>query len=119
MVHLATKAIALGMMLCMMCSCNQPKYTPNDTYADESTEVKTEEEKLASVAYEKGYDHGMSYHTMRLDYYTENNEKELKSDYIIECQISLGEENYNNKALYNEYRRGFLKGFEDGNNALQ
>jgi subtilase family serine protease len=118
--YIATKAIALGMMLCMMCSCNQTKYTP--TNAAESTEVETEEteeEKLASEAYEKGYDVGMTMHTNSLDLYTKNDEKNLKDNYMMDCRATLGKENYNNKALYKEYRRGFLKGYEDGNNALQ
>ena len=138
------------MMLCMVCSCNQPKYTP--TNADESIEdssemaaqntdtlttdtltddeaytndetnedASSEEKSLASKAYEIGYDYGISRsNVVALEFYISYNERELKSRYIDECQITLGKENYNNQALYNEYRRGFLKGYEDGKNALQ
>lgn len=87
------------------------------TSSSSSTEASG---SLAEKAYKKGYDCGMSRHTISLDYYTEENEKELKDSYMMKCRGygGLGDENYNNKALYKEFRRGFFKGYEDGNNAL-
>lgn len=74
---------------------------------------------LKEKAYKMGYDRGIGGHTIDLSYFTGENEKVMKSDYMGDCRyFGLGEENYNNRELYNEWRRGFLKGYEDGNNAL-
>lgn len=75
----------------------------------------------AEAAYKEGYDDGMLHHAENLSTYTNRNEQWLKKQYMDKCRYGMygiGKENYNNRALYNEYRRGFLKGYEDGNNAL-
>ncbi|WP_407405554.1 hypothetical protein [Sodaliphilus sp.] len=85
-----------------------------------TSQASSPDASLKERAYKEGYDKGMLHHTMRLGFYTDNNEKYLKDNYMSDCRRynGLGEENYNNRALYNEYRRGFMKGYEDGNNAL-
>ena len=86
-----------------------------------STSSSSSSMSPAEAAYKQGYKMGMILHTMRLGLYTENNEKELKAIYMSDCRCSycgIGEENYNNREIYNEYRHGFFKGFEEGNNAL-
>lgn len=87
---------------------------------ESASQTSSPDASLKERAYKEGYDHGMSLHTVRLAFFTDNNEKQLKNEYMRECRVynGLGEENYNNRALYNEYRRGFMKGYEDGNNAL-
>lgn len=73
------------------------------------------------LAYKAGYDLGMSRHTTSLEFCTRDNEKHLKDEYMFDCRNELHglkKEDYNNRELYNEYRRGFMKGYEDGNNAL-
>ena len=99
-------------------STTQPS-TSNASYSSSSSSAEPSGD-LAKIAYKKGYDDGMSCHTIRLNFYTGDNEKQLKDKYMFNCRLydDLGEENYNNRALYNEYRRGFFKGYEDGNNAL-
>ena len=75
----------------------------------------------AEAAYKAGYRDGMSNHTISRDYYTQNNEKNLKNRYMWACRnvsYGIGEENFSNRSIYDEYRRGFLKGHEDANNAL-
>ena len=49
---------------------------------------------------------------------SENNEEKLKREYKYNCASSYGKEHRKNKALYNEFRRGFLKGYEEGKDAL-
>ena len=141
--------LVLGMTLCTMCGCSDSKAVRNqiaveesdsteaiETCAAEDDEVDTcvasvsssptasspstkASGELAEKAYNRGYEDGMRHHTGKLSHYTSENEKILKNEYMLDCRYELGKENYNNKALYNEYRRGFLKGYEDGNNALQ
>ena len=98
---------------------------PESSYSSESTSSTNSSssnvKSPAEAAYKQGYDRGMLHHTMRLNFYTENNEKQLKNEYMQDSRIKsigIGEENYNNREIYNEYRRGFFKGYEDGNNAL-
>ncbi len=71
-------------------------------------------------AYNCGYKDGMLFHTSDLSFFLEDNEKHLKDSYMRKCRSydELGEENYNNKTLYNKYKMGFMKGYKDGNNAL-
>lgn len=94
----------------------------DNTPAQESTTESgsTLPAALKEKAYKEGYDYGMLHHTMELKFYTKENEKNLKDDYMTACRAydGLGEENYNNRELYNIYRSGFMKGYEDGNNAL-
>ncbi len=86
---------------------------------DNSVQTSTLSAELKSKAYEKGYQMGTICSINDLDYYTEDNEKNLKYFYLQECRPrELGKENHNNRELYNEYRRGFLEGFENGNNSL-
>lgn len=77
--------------------------------------------ELQKAAYEKGYDYGMSHHSMDLSSFTKNNEQNLKDEYIFQCRSGyhkLGDNYFNNRELYDIYRRGFMKGYEDGNKAL-
>lgn len=70
------------------------------------------------AAYKYGYNLGMVLHTSRFTFFTENDEKQLKNSYMNECRkhgSRLGPDNYSNRALYEEFKRGFIKGFEDGN----
>ena len=85
-----------------------------------TSQTSSPDASLKERAYKLGYDEGMICHTTRLGFFTDNNEKQLKNSYMSACRAydGLGDENYNNRALYNEYRRGFMKGYEDGNNAL-
>lgn len=90
------------------------------TTSTKSSSSSSSDKSPEEAAYKAGYDEGMLQHTMRLGFYTENNEKQLKDSYMSACRYrdDIGEENYNNRAIYEEYRRGFFKGYEDGNNAL-
>ena len=85
------------------------KSTTNSvTSSSPSTEASS---SLANKAYEFGYDDGLHRFDIGLDHFTKNNEARLKSTYMLNCtRYKLGEENKTNKALYKEYRRGFIKG---------
>ena len=93
---------------------------PSSSSASSPNEVSL---SLSEKAYNAGYKDGKLFHTINLSFYTKDNEKYLKDKYMSRCKDYssegyFGEANYNNRELYEEYRKGFFKGYEDGNNAL-
>ena len=76
---------------------------------------------LGAIAYEAGYSSGKyAAGIFELNYYTDNNDAELKDDYVEDCQhqrFHLKKEYANNRSLYKEYRRGFLKAYQDKEDA--
>lgn len=97
--------------------CQQVTTSSSTVSSSTASSEMSEEE----AAYKYGYNLGMVLHTSRFTFFTENDEKQLKNSYMNECRkhgSRLGPDNYSNRALYEEFKRGFIKGFEDGNNAL-
>ena len=98
-------------------SSNQPTISSSST----STSTSSSGDAMKKKAYDAGHRSGLFHQNVELEYYIENNEEELKDLYILACVSSLygiGEENINNRELYNEFRRGFIKAHKDCNNAL-
>ncbi len=88
-----------------------------------STSTTSKKESIENKASKLGYHDGKLHHTMRAGFFKEENEKQLKASYMNHCKdysgdYYLGENNYNNRALYEIYREAFWKGYNDANNAL-
>lgn len=98
--------------------------TSYSTSSSSSTSHQEPSESLSEKAYILGVRDGKGYHTVDLNYLLKENEKQLKNRYMNRCSGSgkseyyLPEEQWDNKDLYFEYKRGFLKGYENANNAL-
>lgn len=99
--------------------------TPSTSVSYSSSSSSQESsESLTEKAYRLGAKDGKTYHTVDLNHFLKDDEKQLKNQYMHRCYGSgksenyLSEELWNNRELYNEYKRGFLKGYENANNAL-
>lgn len=99
--------------------------TPSTSVSYSSSSSSQElSESLTEKAYRLGAKDGKTYHTVDLNYLLKEDEKQLKDLYMHRCYGSgksenyLSEELWDNRELYNEYKRGFLKGYENANNAL-
>ena len=85
-----------------------------------SSSSSSSNQTLSEKAYKKGYDYGMEQsHVNEIDFYLNESRGGLKSHYIncvaTNYSSGVGEENKTNKQLFNEFKRGFIKGYQDGN----
>lgn len=96
----------------------------NSSSSSSSYSSQESSESLTEKAYRLGAKDGKTYHTVDLNHFLKEDEKQLKNQYMHRCYGSgksenyLSEELWDNRELYNEYKRGFLKGYENANNAL-
>lgn len=69
------------------------------------------------VFYQKGYERGMGYAQCNtLEYFTRNDAKEIKSLYQSWCNYGRGGKgNATNRELFEQFKKGFIQGYNDGN----
>lgn len=92
--------------------------TSSQTSSSSSTSTSESEGSLTEKAYKKGYDYGMQQsHVNELDYYLDESRGGLKSHYMngVATKYGVEEENKTNRKLFEEFKRGFVKGYEEGN----
>lgn len=92
--------------------------TSSQASSSSSSSTSESEGSLTEKAYKKGYDYGMqNSHVNEMDWYLDENRGGLKSYYMncVATSYGVGEENKTNRSLFEEFKRGFIKGYEDGN----
>lgn len=95
--------------------------TSNNQVSNQQSPTSSENknsEVNAEFAYELGYRDGINCSQVgTLDYFLQEDCKEIKSKYIHSCQkgSKMGLENATNKEFYEQFKKGFIKGYEDGN----
>lgn len=95
--------------------------TSSQVSSSSSSSTSESEGSLEEKAYKKGYEYGMqqSHVVDDINFYLDESRGGIKS-YYMNCVATkyssgVGEENKTNRALFEEFKRGFIKGYEDGN----
>ena len=93
--------------------------TTNNYSQSANNAASNESRNPMEIAYKKGYDYGMegAHIYGGLNYFLKDDSRMLKQYYmnIVASQYGIGDEYKTNRDIFDEFKRGFIKGHQDGN----